>query len=272
MSFNATKCKLLSITNKKPNKTPASLSILSALKPCLQPTSTTTWESDAYRRDLRWSSHCTKICNKANKRLGLLRRTLKPCDKSVKEQAYLSMVRPLVEYATSAWSPYNNSDVSKLEQLKKNAARFVANNYDPYSSSSSIVSSLNWTPLDLPQVDSLIFFDKKLKRAKTPEINRLNRVPKDRKKYLNRAKDFAKVYTSLENRRLLNRGHTRRFYTPTAANFVACKIRKQNSLVSDMLDIDDFIRQSLRSAKFAIAVGDTQNEFRQSMRSAYKIA
>ena len=202
MSFNATKCKLLSITNKKPNKTQASLSILSALKPCLQPTSTTTWESDAYRRDSRWSSHCTKICNKANKRLGLLRRTLKPCDKSVKEQAYLSMVRPLVEYATSAWSPYNNSDVSKLKQVKKNAARFVANNYDPYSSSSSIVSSLNWT----------------------------------------------------------------------AANFIACKIRKRNSHVSDMLDIDDFIRQSLRSAKFAIAVGDTQNEFRQSLRSAYKIA
>ena len=77
------------------------------------------------RRDLRWSSNCTKICNKANKRLGLLRRTLKPCDKSVKEQAYLSMVRPLVKYATSAWSPYTNRVVSKLEQVQKNAARVV---------------------------------------------------------------------------------------------------------------------------------------------------
>ena len=48
--------------------------------------------------------------------------------------------------------------------------------------------------------------EKKLKRAKTPEINRINRAPKarasfevpkdagtNRKKYLNRAKDFAKV-------------------------------------------------------------------------------
>ena len=44
-----------------------------------------------------------------------------------------------------------------------------------------------------------------------------------------------------------------------------------NRSSSDILDIDDFIRQSLRSAKFAIAVGDTLNEFRQSLRSAYKI-
>ena len=48
--------------------------------------------------------------------------------------------------------------------------------------------------------------------------------------------------------------------------------RLRNSLVSDMLDIDDFMRQSLRSAKFSIVVGGTLNEFRQSLRSAYKIA
>ena len=58
------------------------------------------------------------------------------------------MVRPLVEYATCAWSPYTNRDVSKLEQAQKNAARIVANNYEPYSSSSSLVSSLNWTSLE----------------------------------------------------------------------------------------------------------------------------
>ena len=58
------------------------------------------------------------------------------------------MVRPLVEYTTSAWSPYTNRDVSILEQVQKNAASIVANNYDPYSSSSSIVSSLHWTSLE----------------------------------------------------------------------------------------------------------------------------
>ena len=35
------------------------------------------------------------------------------------------MVRPIVEYASPAWSPYPDRDVSKLEQEQKNAARFV---------------------------------------------------------------------------------------------------------------------------------------------------
>ena len=81
MSFNATKCKLLSITNKKkPSKFAYSLG-----SETLSPTDEHNYLGARCRRDLRWSSHCTKICNKANKRLGLLRRTLKPCDKSIKE-------------------------------------------------------------------------------------------------------------------------------------------------------------------------------------------
>ena len=71
---------------------------------------------------------------------------------------------------------------------------------------------------------------------------------------------------------LQSRGHTRRFYTPTVANFVTCEWRRIQSLVSDMLDIDDLICQSMQSAKFAIAVEYILNEFRQSLRSAYKIA
>ena len=63
-----------------------------------------------------------------------------------------------------------------------------------------------------------------------------------------------------------------KFYTPTAANFIACEPWRIQSLVSDMLDIDNFVRQSLRSAQLAIAVGDILNKFLQSLPSAYKIA
>ena len=62
---------------------------------------------------------------------------------------YLSMVWPVVEYVSSARSPHTDRDVSKLEQVQTNTALFVTNNYDPYSSSSGIVSSLNWTPLEI---------------------------------------------------------------------------------------------------------------------------
>ena len=96
------------------------------------------------RRDLRWSSHCSKVSSRANKSLGLLRRTLKPCSERVKEQAYLSVVRPITEYAVPVWSPLTNRDVNKIEQVQKNAARFVKNDYNPYTSTSGLVSSLGW--------------------------------------------------------------------------------------------------------------------------------
>ena len=100
------------------------------------------------RRDLRWSSNSSKVCNKANKTLELLRRILKPCSQYVKEQAYFTMVRPIVEYAAAAWNPYTNRDVTKIEQVQKNAARFVTNVYDPYQSTSGLVTSLGWTTLE----------------------------------------------------------------------------------------------------------------------------
>ena len=120
MSFNATKWKLLSKTNKKPSKFAYSLG-----SETLSPTDEYDYLGVRCQCHLPWSSHCTKICNKTNKRLGLLRKTPKPCDKPVKEQVYLSMVRAIVEYATSAWSLYTDRDVSKLEQVQKNAGRFT---------------------------------------------------------------------------------------------------------------------------------------------------
>ena len=69
----------------------------------------------------------------------LIRRTLKTCSKPVKKRAYETLVRPKVEYAYEAWNPHTDQDVDKIEQVQKNAARFVCNNYDRSTSSSDLV-------------------------------------------------------------------------------------------------------------------------------------
>jgi hypothetical protein len=45
-----------------------------------------------------------EVTNKANKLLGMLRRNLYFCAKDVRETAYLSLVRPILEYAGTVWS------------------------------------------------------------------------------------------------------------------------------------------------------------------------
>jgi hypothetical protein len=49
--------------------------------------------------DLRWNKHVHEVTNKANKLLGMLRRNLYFCAKDVRETAYPSLVRPILEYA-----------------------------------------------------------------------------------------------------------------------------------------------------------------------------
>jgi hypothetical protein len=69
--------------------------------------------------------------SKANKTLGFLRRNLKIPSIRIKEQEYFTLARPLVEYASTVWDPYTQTDihVNKVEAVQRRAARYVANNH-----------------------------------------------------------------------------------------------------------------------------------------------
>ena len=60
----------------------------------------------------------------------------------------MMLVRPTFEYASSSWNPYTDTDDNRLEQVQKNAARFVCNNYKLTTSTSGLVSSLGWDTLE----------------------------------------------------------------------------------------------------------------------------
>ena len=67
--------------------------------------------------DLRWNSHCTMTANKANSTLGFVRRNLYHCPPLVKETAYMSLVRPSLEYCSSVWDPHTLTNINKLEMV-----------------------------------------------------------------------------------------------------------------------------------------------------------
>ena len=72
----------------------------------------------------------------------------------------MSLVRPTLEYASSSWNPHTDSDVNRLEQVQKNAARFVCNNYKTSTSTSKLVKSLGWDTLEQRRLlnQSVLFF------------------------------------------------------------------------------------------------------------------
>ena len=77
--------------------------------------------------DLRWNTHISNICTKANRTLGFLRRTLFSCPQDVKVAAYKGMVRPTLEYGI--WDPYTDKLQEELEKVQNCAARFMTRNY-----------------------------------------------------------------------------------------------------------------------------------------------
>ena len=80
--------------------------------------------------DLRWNTHVSNVCTKANRTLGFLRRNLYSCPQEVKEAAYKGLVRPVLDYGSSVWDPPGVLLQEELESVQKRAARFVTGNYN----------------------------------------------------------------------------------------------------------------------------------------------
>ncbi|XP_070547365.1 uncharacterized protein [Ptychodera flava] len=62
---------------------------------------------------------------KANKVLGLIKRTMSYKSKDIIVRLYKQLVRPNLEYAVQAWSPWMAKDISILEKVQRRATKLV---------------------------------------------------------------------------------------------------------------------------------------------------
>ena len=83
----------------------------------------------AISKDLKWNTHVSNVCTKANRTLGFLRCNLSSCPQDVKEMAYKGLVRPILEYASPVWDPHGLVVQEELEKVQNRAARLVTGNY-----------------------------------------------------------------------------------------------------------------------------------------------
>ena len=102
MRFQPGKCNMMQLTRKRIKKIHASYT--------LEGTNLENVESIKYlgvtiSSDLRWNTHVSNVCTKANRTLGFLRRKLYSCPQEVKEAAYKGLVRPVLDYGSSVWDP-----------------------------------------------------------------------------------------------------------------------------------------------------------------------
>ena len=84
--------------------------------------------------------------------LCFLIRNLKVSNELIKTAAYFSLVRPLLEYCCTVWSPYTQEYINKLEMVQRRAARHVTNRYHNTSSVTSLLQHLEWESLEFRRI------------------------------------------------------------------------------------------------------------------------
>ena len=100
-----------------------------------------------FHQSMSWSHHIDHLCGKATKSLNFLKRNISKCSKEVKITAYLTSIRPLLEYASCVWDPHQLYLINTLEKVQRRAARWVASDYNPMSSVTYLLDQLHWKSL-----------------------------------------------------------------------------------------------------------------------------
>ena len=144
MRFNAKKCYLMNIIRTRNHLTHN----YSQNSHILQTVTREKYLGITISNDLNWSTHINTITNKCNSKLGFLRRNLSRCTRKLKATAYLSLIRPTLEYAASVWDPRLAKDRNSIEVVQRKAARFVHGDYRRTASPTNMLNDLGWKTLD----------------------------------------------------------------------------------------------------------------------------
>ena len=97
---------------------------------------------------LKWSEHISSTISKANSANAFLKHNLSGCSSKVKKNCYLSIVRPILEYASIVWLPHTQCDIHKIEMVQQCAVRFIFNNFSRTASVTNMLANLQLPTLE----------------------------------------------------------------------------------------------------------------------------
>jgi Reverse transcriptase (RNA-dependent DNA polymerase)/Endonuclease-reverse transcriptase len=122
MSLNVNKCKSVCFSRKKIKRDCSNLTLKQ------QPLES----QDEYKYlgvtiddKLEWDQQISKVVKKGNQIMNFIFRNLKGTNKDVKLAAYLSLIRPILEYASLVWDPSTITASNQLEKIQNRAARRI---------------------------------------------------------------------------------------------------------------------------------------------------
>jgi len=77
------------------------------------------------RSDLIWTDQVSYTAKKILKALHFTMQILNECNSNTKSLAYMSLVRPILEYEAACWDPYRVGQIIALDRVQKKAAKLA---------------------------------------------------------------------------------------------------------------------------------------------------
>ena len=134
MNFHPQKCKVVSITNKSlVYPLPFYEHFYSLNGELLNYENSENDLGVIITNKLSWNAQCESLVQKANQRLGLVRRTCYFILSTDQRRAlYLSLVRSIFEHCCQVWAPQNAKSINAFDLIQKRAVKWILK--EPYKS------------------------------------------------------------------------------------------------------------------------------------------
>ena len=98
--------------------------------------------------DLAWSKHINQMPTKSNNTLKFIKRNIQTNIHKIKETAYKTYVRPLLEYSATVLDSWQKKYTNQIEMVQHRAVRYIFNDYNFTSSVSSMLNQLALSTLE----------------------------------------------------------------------------------------------------------------------------
>jgi len=131
------------------------------------------------KSNLTWNSHVIRTVAKANQMLGFIKRSIGyKSNTDIRKTLYLSLVRSVLEYCSSVWSPTSRNLTALIEGVQRRATKYILGPSAEHLDYKSRLSRLGLLPLSHQrEMSDVVVFVKSLAKVYDSDLARLAAFP-----------------------------------------------------------------------------------------------